>query len=283
MQGKDKRVSVKATGLDSDGVTLISPDSPGFDALVAKLMANEATGVALQLKPYLVVVSNQSARTVVAFDTLWKRTYRDGRTENTFVQFKYPDAVAGIPGTGLHPPEQEIGSAIPPGKQRLCAMELEFGSQIVAFHGWKKMMRDGTRNMARMYADVTKLEIGLDAVIFDDGTLVGPNTGNLHEDFAAYVEAKQKLFRSVVVGLDAGQSMDEVFAPMKAAVAVPASSLVKTMTADRLALYSRLAAEEILGLRARIRDQAVHSLFKQAVRKEPFVIHRREVKSARGE
>jgi hypothetical protein len=281
--GAQTKETVKVTGLDSDGVTLISPSSPGFDALVSKLMANEATGAALQLKPYLVVVSNQSAHTVVAFDTVWKLTYRDSRTENTFVQFKYPDAVAGIPGTSMFPPEHELGVAVPPGKQRLCAMALEFGPQIVAMQGWKEMMRDGTRNQAQMYAGVTKVEIELDAVIFDDGTLVGPDAGNLQEHFAAYVDEKQKLFRSVVSGLDSGRSMDDVFAPIKAVVDAPPSSLVKAMAASKLALYHRLAAEEILGLRARIGDQAVYSLFKQASRKEPFVIHRSEVKNSKGE
>ncbi len=260
-----KELSVQVTGLDGEGVSLISPTSPGFDDLITKLMANEATAMAQRLKPYMVVVSNQTSHTVVAYNLLWKLTNRDGSTENKFVQRKYPDAVAGAPGTEASPP----GHAISPGEKRLSAMEIEFGPEIIKLPGWEQTLRDAARNQAKTYADVTALEVELDAVIFDDGVLVGPDHGNLQASFAAYLEAKQKLFREIVAGLDAGQSMEQVFAGAKAEADVHSS------TAATHSIYDRLAAEEILALRSRIGDQAVHNVFKQAIRKEPFVIHRR--------
>ena len=273
--------AIAATGLDSDGVTLIAPNSADFDSLVAKIMNNEAAGPALWLKPYLVIVSNQTSRTVVAYDILWKLRYKDGRSEQSFVQFKYPDALAGAADTGMHS-AHESPQPLLPGKQKLSAMSLEFGPEIVALPGWEEFLRDGTRNRTSEFADVVKIEIELDAAIFDDGVLVGKDAGNLGSHFAAYVEAKQKLFHSVVAGLEAKQSTDEVFAPIKAAAEIEPGKAAKRMAGDPLALYSMLAAEEILGLRSRIGDQAVYSFFKNAIRKEPFVVRRRSTESQGG-
>ena len=61
--------------------------------------------------------------------------------------------------------------------------------------------------------DAVDLRIELNAVIFADGTLIGPDDGGwLANLFSAYVEAKQDWYRGIIDALDAEQSVAEAFA-----------------------------------------------------------------------
>ncbi len=69
----------------------------------------------------------------------------------------------------------------------------------------------------RVVEGATAVAIDLDAAIFDDGTLVGANQdGWLSELFGTYVAAKQQWYRTILAGLDAGQSLEDAYAPLRA-------------------------------------------------------------------
>ena len=53
-----------------DGVRLVSPTEPGFDNLAGPMIGRIADR-ALKLKPLLVIVTNDSTQTVVAFSHQW--------------------------------------------------------------------------------------------------------------------------------------------------------------------------------------------------------------------
>jgi hypothetical protein len=118
------------------------------------------------------------------------------------------------------------------------------------------------------YSEVDKIEITLDAVIFSDGLLIGPNQSALDQDFMTYFESKQNLFRQIASDLDSGKSVDQAFAPVTTLAANHVSPR------DRPAFYKMLAAQEVNHLRRRIGDTEVSDTVRGAIRKEPFVIRR---------
>ena len=61
---------------------------------------------------------------------------------------------------------------------------------------------------------IERLDISLNAAIFADGLLLGPNKQAFSTNFAIYVDEKQKWFRRVVTDLDTGRSIDEAFETM---------------------------------------------------------------------
>jgi hypothetical protein len=113
---------------------------------------------------------------------------------------------------------------------------------------------------------VEKLRISLDAVIFEDGEMLGRDESRLAEHFIEFVLAKQSLYRDIVVGLENGGSLADVFAPLR-----------ETLTArhqpqhhDPLAVYQRQAAAEVLAFH----DRVVLEVFRRTLRREPFSIRR---------
>src|SRR5688572_5309487 len=58
---------VQVSGLESNGVVLISPLAASFDSKIEALSAPGMADVVKYAKPYVVIVSNKSSRTIVAF------------------------------------------------------------------------------------------------------------------------------------------------------------------------------------------------------------------------
>jgi len=119
-------------------------------------------------------------------------------------------------------------------------------------------------------ADAETIEITLDAAIFSDGQLVGPDHSNLEQSFMAEFESKQKFFRQIVADLDAGHPMEEAFAPVNAL----AQQHPPSPRDDLGAFYETITAPEVVSLRKRVGDASVRAVFGGAIRKEPFVIRR---------
>jgi hypothetical protein len=240
---------------DRHGVTLTSAADPDFDARAQAILAGHAAP-ALDLKPYLAIVTNRNPRTVVAYSVSWTASLRNESSEISYTQCQFPDAVAGT-SNGLSVLQ---GREIQTGEERLVGMGFEvWPAEYVDSY------RDFGRQAAEHLGEVKNLRIALDAVIFDDGMLLGPDESHLAEHFIAFVHAKQSLYRDIVVGLENGEGTEDVFAPLRQTLSArhqPANLI------GPLAAYRRAAAAEVL----RFHDRIVLEVFRRALRREPFTI-----------
>jgi hypothetical protein len=261
--------SIHVQGLD--GLTLLSPADPGFDA-VATPMLGRVASLALRLKPFLVIVSNQSPRTVVSFSKNWRVTHGDGRTTMFREAVSFPHAVCGDALVSRDP------AGFDPGARRIEA-------NGVVIQGWgdldeyfDQFLPQFFDQNDRLLARATELRIELNAAIFDDGTLVGPDDESwLRHTFSAYVEAKQSWYRGIIAALDAGRSVADAFQPLDDFSSAWMSGL---RTGDAppqefpLEMWKREAAADAQRWRRRYADEEIPRLLKQSIRLEPFAISR---------
>jgi hypothetical protein len=262
--------SIHVTSWETEGITLASPADPDFDSLSRSLFKGNVEEL-LKLKPFLVVVSNQSPRTIVAYTLRWRVRLLNGKQVTTFSQAKYPDAVAGaVPSRG-----NEIRS----GEQKIAAKGIEIDCGRWSGKPTEEYYLRQFASWADESVGATDIQIGLDSVIFEDGELIGPGESRLGDDFAAYVKAKQDLYWSLVQGLDSGQSMDEAFRPIEATIAATRAN-PRLDLRDPFAIWPRQAAGELSGWRKRYGDVALPNILRQALRKKPFVIRRRDEPSS---
>jgi hypothetical protein len=201
-------ISVTIGGPKIEGLELVSPAVPEFDAAVRSLFRGNSDEL-LKLKPFLTILSNRCDRTLVAYALKWEITQRAGKHLSTS-QHKYPDAVA--------PAAPRRGNEIRPGEQKIVAMSIEidcgrWGGQATEDFYLRQFIDWFTE-----YNDANALEISIDAAIFDDGEFIDPNKSKLDQHFGSYVNAKQDYYKIILEGLDSGMSLDEAFAPIEAVV-----------------------------------------------------------------
>jgi hypothetical protein len=248
--------TIEISDFDPEGVSLTSAAAPDFDARAQAILAGAASP-ALELKPYLVIVHNRNPRTVVAYTVSWTATLRNETSEISYTQFKFPDAVAGT----THGLSVLQGREMRTGDKRLVGMGFEMWPPE-----YVESYCEFGRQAAVRLGDVVQLSVALDAVIFDDGELLGHDESRLAEHFIEFVHAKQSLYRDIVVGLENGDSLADVFAPLRETLA----SRHAPPHQDPMAVYRRQAAAEVLSFH----DRLVLEVFRRTLRREPFVIRR---------
>jgi hypothetical protein len=263
----EARPTVIVHDLSDGGITLVLPEDPKFGLEVSQIVPAKVASVALALRPFIVIVANTSQRTIVAYSVVWRITDKDGRQSTIVLPFNYPDALAGTANSGAISLKNRQDRPVTPGEKRLVSTQIQVDSS------WEEQfyldqLQSFAKDLKQEYADAREIEITLDAVIFSDGLLIGPDQNGLEQQFMIYFESKQHLFRQIAEDLDSGKTVDQAFAP------------IMTLAANRLsprdmpAFFNILAAQEINALRRRIGDAKVGDTVRSAIRKEPFVIRR---------
>jgi hypothetical protein len=266
-------LTVHVQGLD--GLGIIPPTNPEFDALASPLLGR-ISDVALKLKPMLILVSNESEETVVSFSKTWHVVHGDGRTSTFRDHTSFPLAVCGDVLGRQH------ADGLAPGSSRIEA-------HGVVIHGWKDLdqyfdqfLPQFVAQKERVLADAVTLRIDLNAAIFADGTLVGPDDESwLEQLFATYVGAKQTWYSEIIAAFDGGQSVQDAFASVerflqKSRDWTPLGE--SPLPAHSLDHWARTgAAAEATRWRRHYADDQIPRLLREAIRVEPFVIRRRSI------
>jgi hypothetical protein len=118
--------------------------------------------------------------------------WEDGRTLRYFIQFWYPDAVTRVSGM---PRRREIYD----GEERFIGMCFEIDPTREPY--W---VHDYAVRQQEAFAPAPRLENELDAVLFDNGALYRKDTRREADNFLAFHNAKQMLYKQVLTFVDKG-------------------------------------------------------------------------------
>jgi len=263
---------VTVSGLDRHGISLISPLDPAFDEMARPLIGSRADRV-FKIKPMLVIIRNDTIRTIVAMSLTWRVSKLVGglvhRTNSVFPHVICGDQAVSRMRPGVRPGETHVvaaGCVV----EALDQLEGESDSWIEHFVAERDRAVDGA----------TAVAIELDAAIFDDGTLVGMNQdGWLSDLFGTYIGAKQDWYRTILAGLDSGQSLDDAYAPLRAFSAGEIRRMREGVRADpkerMRSIWRTNAAAEAYAWQRRCSEAEVPQLLR-SLRLEPFVITPRD-------
>jgi hypothetical protein len=240
-------------------VSIISPVAPEFDSIAAPLLGRHAERV-LRLKPLLAVVSNHSPHTIVAFTSEWKWSPNtSGATTTARSHATFPDAVCG-PNLG-----KRIEHGVPLGGQMVVSMACNVQPQSLDY-GDGEWLQQFVHEKEGQLVSASTLRIGLDAVIFDNGVLVGADTGGLAERFGTHAQTKLEIYRLLQQRLAECNASEDFFAPVREMLIKPED--IRSHRNDGTIERGQSAAE-VLGWQRRTLRAALEN-----ARTEPFVIRR---------
>ena len=280
---------VTATGFDKEGVRLISPADPGFDATIDKLAAPGWAKLLKDSKPWLVAVSNETSQKIVALKVLYKMATIGGETTTNSSFYVAPDAI-GSPSLNFHPSSER---GILPRSQRLIGVgftipEVE-PKNLTMGPGWDQARSwnwiiDSTAifidDTTSQYASVKKVQIELEAVIFEDGRMIGPDAAGpgglemarLETHFVSLVQAKQSLYRNIATFIDRGESVDAAFQAAFKIGAVRNTPETALFSASDVAWTEAASTAE--RLRKEYGDSKIRDILRRVLLEKPFVIRK---------
>ena len=261
---------IRVKAFDEHGIKLIPPTQTDFDELARPLIGRVAD-IGLKLKPMLMIVSNESSRTVVSYSKTWTARYAGGRTSVIRSHTSFPETVCGDILIAKDP------DALPPGAKRVETASLVIQAYAQSEPYYDQFLDQFIVEKDQMLKNAEELRIELDAVIFADGRLIGNDQdGWLSDLFSEYVAQKQTWYREILSLLEAGAAVEDAYAPIRAFQEQRNVRRLSGRPLDRaeVQLWKTQAAGDAQRWRRKFTDAELPHLLRSSIRREPFVIRR---------
>lgn len=203
--GPTMTIPVTLSGLKGNGVRLVSPLDSDFDRLARPLIGRRADQL-FGLKPLLVLIANDTQKAVAAASVIFRVAKPVGGLVS-WTNVAFPDVIVGGIGSskrlGVRPTESTVVA-------QSVAVEDFDGPEPDEWH--RGVIAELVREQDEHLKEAQSVTIELDAVIFHDGTLIGPDQdGRLATLFRLRVTAYQQWLKTIADGLAAGQSVEDAF------------------------------------------------------------------------
>ena len=254
------------------GVEIIVPGDARFDR-EARQIVGAKLELVKTLSPLLMLIKNNSQHTIVAYAPEWD--LKRGSKEISWVALRtFPMAISG--------PECDVSHdrSIRPGEEWLVGMDIDFGTRIDDAGGADVDFSETAKYQAEDLAGVTAVKAHLDAVIFDDGTIIGPDRHNLPEKFVPNVEDHQSLYHSILASLQAGEPAEKLYDSLEAkrrqefVESTKGNSLPER--GPNLMMEKLIAEQDVLGSWRNHGNSDSLEHFLQCLRVPPFTITRKD-------
>lgn len=205
--------------LPQHNLRLISPSDPSFDERVKKEFRGESNEVIDTLKPFSVFLENKGKSTVVGYLIQWCFTKADGSNQCYRKAVLNPQALMG---EDLSPEYSRQSGQIEPHSAVFLSLLSPAGGGNLGIEISREeaeQIRQGKRfdqstllqRFGAEAAQYTAITVSIDAAVFDDGTFVGPDTGNFFNQTKAVIDAKRDFLNELSAGLsDSGNVSDSL-------------------------------------------------------------------------
>jgi hypothetical protein len=244
-------------------VRITSPGDPDFHEVLHQLLGDGADS-AEELSPFLLIVKNVGHRTVVAYTAVWRITSTSGPTSDIGVSYVYPRSIAGK----ILPGDIERDKELLPGETRVVSLRFEVSDRTKWPNAKEEFARMAKRQ-AEEIGEVKSVKAGLDAVIFDDGEIVGPDNHRLAPSFAQYVNAYQILYRQIVTAARSGADPDVIAATIGTMLEKDKKAEIDRV--DRNSSFRVIAEEDVLK-EIESHHASVDSYFARLIREPQFLV-----------
>lgn len=239
--GQAMELRIHKSDLPEHGIFLVTSADASFDELVAKHFEK---GKPRALKPFAAFIRNSSTRLVVAYALTWELKDENGKsiTAKT-TNYSEPGILIG----NEIPPDLIHTTAIEPGSERCFSWNSKIDPGRVESDDTINHIRATVEAHIARARDIT---IVLDGVIFDDGSVIGPNRTAFVDQMQALVQAKTDLLNDIAVASEKG-NVDQVLDSISATSQQPDVVFGPTFSADEwYRHFKKVYATEITNQRA---------------------------------
>lgn len=175
-------IQINTKGLPEYRLNLVSAASSAIE---------NASDPTVQLMwPYTVVLSNNTQRSLVAYSLSWN--YVDGAGAVTSDMMRFVQIYQFMDRGRTR--ASRAGQSIAPSGKRLISPIFNISPSLPC--DLSRLLGIASQLDAKLHKDQA-ITVTLDAAAFEDGTVVGPDTGNLFTRLSAEINAEQDLYRRI--------------------------------------------------------------------------------------
>jgi hypothetical protein len=235
-------IKLNINDLPEDGIILVSPSDPNFDKEVDSLsngnLSNYQTFID-DAKPFCVFIKNTGTKGIAGYRLKWELLKADGEVITEWSSASAPALLSrdDRPSSRI----TMLGSLpISPGSTLFVSREsliakLLYSSKNNQANQIEETIKKRISIMAQLSTvdqgktqPLVSVTVTVDCAYFEDGTFVGPDTGNLLSETQGYIDAEREFALMVRQHVQGKKRLDELFDTIKSIAdesdAIPDSS-----------------------------------------------------------
>jgi hypothetical protein len=257
-------IKLDVKDLPEEGIILMGPSDPAFDAEEASLIGANTSSLAQYIdaaKPFCVFIKNTDSREIAGYRLKWELLEDDGKTTTSWSSSSAPGLLSGDKLTSGN---TVVDGSLPirPGAMlfvsRDSAMaDLLYSSKSNQANQTEDFLEKRNAIMSNLGAisrEKSRLVVGItvsvDCVYFVDGTFVGPDTGNLLAETQGYLDAQSDLGQLIRQHVQQQRSSSELFGSIKSIADEPDTVIGSNPTvADYKSFLIKIQARNLLKIR----------------------------------
>jgi hypothetical protein len=271
-------IRMHAKDLPEDGLIIIKPSDPMFEARLAEYMKGQANSTVDLFKPFSVFLENRSRKAIVAYLVQW--CFTKGGGTNDCYRKAYASPRALMEGEDLPADVDARTGKVKPGSRSFLSLispEGGGGLRVSASRDEVEKFKQGLEpnreelvsRFSLELAQYSDLTVSLDGAFFEDGTFVGDDVSGFFAQMKAQVDAKRDVLNELSVeSAKARVSKDQVFATLQSIASQDVFDLnSNSPPSDYYNYYRKHYAKQILTMRQSIGDDRALAIALRPTRK----------------
>jgi hypothetical protein len=187
-------LEAQSAGVPDTEVRLLAPGSAEAELAFRDIAGRHLERSFRVLAPLTAVIENLSAKAIVGQSLTWTFYHADGTESGLLQNYFSPDRLKDGPAARKF--EYPAGDT-QPGAAQAFSWFANFHKSTMAFWTDEGLAQEASEHLADL-RPIQPVAVRLNAVIFDDGEVVGEDTTGLLDAFSAWLNARRDLLAEIL-------------------------------------------------------------------------------------
>lgn len=203
--------TMRAVTIPDSGLKLVGPEDPQFESLSKTLLHGEAVPEFEVLKPFTVLLVNQSGKALVAYSVRWEYTKPTGERIHADVSDGHIRRLLDGGRKRTDADEDRGAGSVESGSLVIVTPRTSLKSNLGAqARVGRSDYVSGLEKLASRLAAGTDVAATLDGAFFEDGSFVGSDETGFFEAFKSKVDEQQVIGDYVMKSFESGRSLEDL-------------------------------------------------------------------------
>jgi uncharacterized protein (UPF0335 family) len=266
-------LKINAKDLSEHGLIIIRPSDPSFDSLAADFFKDFSSEEVENLKPFSILIKNETDRTVVSQTVIWELTKTDGKKISLTKMSANSEALTDGQDYFDALARTNMDDTIRPNSIQLFSL-LPLSRSGGGGGPFQQANPDNTEKIERLRSmrtelatKYTEITVSIDGAFFDDGAFVGPDINGLFDKVQAQVKAKRDLVLGLAKKIELKMDIEEVFQEAESKAGTDTVPDLNSTPADEYNYFSKFFANQFRQLRKFYGDNKIFAHILRSARK----------------
>jgi hypothetical protein len=224
--------------IQTSQIKILPGISAEASALLAKTPNSENGELWPRLRPFSVLLVNSTEKTIIGYAAQWDFTMTDGTKRTHSYHYGQPDALLDNGKTKIDAARRLHSKMIGPFSSQLVYPLAQIALPLQLTRPLSASAESELEDFEQLARLSTQVAFTLDAVLFEDGTVLGPDKTQFTAAYEASLAGEQQIVKYIVASAKSGISPEDVMTEVEARKAQASKRIAEGQASNSQRVFS---------------------------------------------